>query len=57
MSIPALDMKSPYLELKDEMDAAWQRVMLAGWYILGKEVEAFETEFAAYWGVRHCVAV
>ena len=57
MSIPALDMKSPYLELKDELDAAWQRVMLSGWYILGKEVEAFEPEFAAYCGARHCVGV
>lgn len=57
MSIPALDMKFPYLELKDEMDVAWQRVTLAGWYILGNEVEAFETEFATYCGARHCVGV
>ncbi|MEZ4612985.1 MAG: DegT/DnrJ/EryC1/StrS family aminotransferase [Caldilineaceae bacterium] len=29
----------------------------SGWYILGKEVAAFETEFAAYCGTAGCVAV
>lgn len=50
-------MGSPYRELKDELDAAYRRVMESGWYILGREVEAFEAEFAAYCGVRHCVGV
>jgi dTDP-4-amino-4,6-dideoxygalactose transaminase len=55
--IPFLDLKSPYLELKDELDAAWCRVMESGWYILGNEVEAFETEFANYCETRHCIGV
>jgi dTDP-4-amino-4,6-dideoxygalactose transaminase len=55
--IPFLDMGSPYRELKDELDAAYRRVMESGWYILGREVEAFEAEFAAYCGARHCVGV
>ena len=42
MNIPFLDLKSPYLELKDELDAAYRRVMESGGYILGQEVEAFE---------------
>lgn len=29
----------------------------SGWYVLGKEVEAFEREYAAYCGTRHCVGV
>lgn len=57
MKIPFLDMKSPYQELKTEMDAAYQRVMESGWYILGGEVESFEREFADYCGVKHCVGV
>jgi len=38
--IPFLDMKSGYVELKAELDAAYQRVMASGWFVLGKEVEA-----------------
>jgi dTDP-4-amino-4,6-dideoxygalactose transaminase len=45
------------VELRQELDAAYRRVMERGWYILGDEVEAFESEFAAYCGARHCVAV
>jgi len=57
MKIPFLDLKAAYLELKDELDAAYNRVMNSGWYILGAEVEAFEREFAAYCDVKHCVGV
>lgn len=55
--IPFLDMKSPYEELKNELDDAYKRVMKSGWYILGKEVESFEQEFAAYCGARYCVGL
>lgn len=57
MNIPFLDLKSPYLELKEELDTAYRRVMESGWYILGEEVEAFEAEFAAYCGAKYCIAV
>lgn len=57
MQVSFLDMKAPYLELKSEMDKAYHRVMESGWYVLGKEVEAFEQEFAQYCGVKHCIGV
>ena len=57
MTVPFLDLKAPYLELKDELDAAYRRVMESGWYILGNEVEAFESEFAAYSETAHCIGV
>src|SRR5262249_7290327 len=57
MTIPFLDLKAAYRELRPELDAACRRVAESGWYVLGAEVEAFEAEFAAYCGVRHCVAV
>jgi dTDP-4-amino-4,6-dideoxygalactose transaminase len=57
VNIPFLDLKTPYLELKDEMDSAYQRVMESGWFILGQEVEAFEAEFAAYCGAKHCIGL
>jgi dTDP-3-amino-3,4,6-trideoxy-alpha-D-glucose transaminase len=55
--IPFLDMKSAYAELKSELDAAYARVMASGWFVLGKEVEAFEAEYAAFCGTRHCVGL
>lgn len=55
--IPFLDLRATYLEIKDELDAAYQRVMNSGWYILGEEVTAFEREFAQYCGTKHCVGV
>jgi dTDP-4-amino-4,6-dideoxygalactose transaminase len=57
MAVPFLDLQAPYRELQAELDAAWQRVMRSGWYVLGKEVEAFEAEFAAYCGAAHGVGV
>lgn len=57
MIVPFLDLKSAYVELKNELDAAYQRVMNSGWYILGEEVELFEQEFADFVGVKSCVGV
>src|SRR5258707_2436983 len=55
--VPFLDVKAAYDELRTELDAGYRRVMDSGCYILGEEVEAFEQEFAAYCGVRHCTGV
>ena len=55
--IPFLDMKAVYAELKPELDAAFARVMESGWFVLGKEVEAFEAEYAAFCGTRYCVGL
>ncbi len=57
MQVPFLDLKAPYLELRDELDAVWHRVMESGWYLLGRELESFEAEYAAYCGASHCVGV
>jgi dTDP-4-amino-4,6-dideoxygalactose transaminase len=57
MTISFLDIGASYQELRAELDAAYQRVMQSGWYILGEEVAAFEQAFAAYCGTRHCIGV
>jgi dTDP-4-amino-4,6-dideoxygalactose transaminase len=57
MNVPFLDLQAAYSELHDELDAAAQRVMKSGRFILGPEVEAFEREFAEYCGAKHCVGV
>ena len=44
-----------YSTIKEEVNAAIQKVLTSGWYILGREVEAFEREFAAYCGVKYVV--
>lgn len=57
MTVPFLDLKGTYLDIREELDDAYRRVMDAGWFILGREVEAFEEEFAAYCGAKHCIGV
>ena len=56
-TIHFLDLHASYLELKEEIDEAVARVLQSGRYLLGKELEAFECEFAAYTESRHCAGV
>ena len=55
--IPFLNPYEAYMEIKNEIDQAYHRVMESGSYILGEEVEAFEEEFGKYCGSAHCVGV
>src|SRR5471032_3401701 len=57
MKVPILDLKPAYEEIRAELDAAYHRVMESGWVLLGKELAAFEAEYAASVGVAHCVGV
>jgi dTDP-4-amino-4,6-dideoxygalactose transaminase len=57
MTVPFLDLKAPYRELKEEIDEAFARVMASGWFVLGEEVTAFEKEFAGYCETDHCIGV
>lgn len=57
MNIPFCDLRAGYLLYKEEFDAAYKRVMESGHYILGPECDAFETEFAQWNNMGHCVGV
>lgn len=57
MKVPFLELKPTYDELRGEFDAAYHRVMDSGHYLLGGELEAFESEYAAYCQAKHCIAV
>ncbi|MGH8232713.1 MAG: DegT/DnrJ/EryC1/StrS family aminotransferase [Rhodanobacteraceae bacterium] len=57
MNVPFLDLRAAYLELRAEIDSAVARVLDSGRYVLGKEVEAFESEFAAYCSANNAVGV
>ncbi|MCX7754939.1 MAG: DegT/DnrJ/EryC1/StrS family aminotransferase [Anaerolineales bacterium] len=50
-TIPMLDLKAQYAALRDEIQAAIERVMESQQFILGPEVEALEREIAEY---SHC---
>lgn len=56
-TVPFLDVGATYVELRAEIDRAVAQVLEGGWYLLGHELEAFEKEWAAYVGARHCVGV
>jgi dTDP-4-amino-4,6-dideoxygalactose transaminase len=51
------DFIAPLQEMKEELEDAFNRFITSGWYILGKEVELFEEEYAAYCGTKYCVGV
>ncbi len=55
--IPWIDLKRQYASIKDEIDGAVHRVIDSGWFVGGAETKAFESEWASYCGVDHCVAV
>lgn len=57
MTVPFLDLGASYRELQSEIDEAVARVLASGWYIGGTEVDAFESEFAAYCDTRFAVGV
>jgi len=57
VKVPFLDFVGPYEELKTELDEAYCRFMRSAWYVLGREVELFEEQFARYCDVKHCVGV
>ena len=43
--------------LMTELEAAAVKVIRSGWFVLGQEVSAFETEFAQAVGAKHCIGV
>ena len=55
--ITANDFTRQWQDIGDDVLAAVDRVGRSGWLMLGEEVEAFEREFAAWWGVPHAVGV
>ena len=57
MQVPFLDLGRLHQSIREPLDEAYRRVMDSGWFIMGPELEAFESEFAAYSEVKHCIGV
>jgi dTDP-4-amino-4,6-dideoxygalactose transaminase len=55
--VPLLDLKRQHQPLRDELIAAFTRVLDSGHYILGPECTALEKECAAYVGAKHALGV
>lgn len=57
MNIMPNNLKRQYDLHASEYEAKSLEVLRSGWYILGNEVSAFEQEWAAYIGAKHCVGL
>ena len=56
-SVPFNDLQRHWAPLADRLEAVAKRVLSSGWFLLGPETEAFESEFAAFCGAAACAAV
>lgn len=57
MPIPLVDLRAQYLTIKHEIAAAFEEVLESMQLFLGPQLEAFESEFAAYCGCQYGVGV
>jgi len=56
-NIPFNNLQLQHQPIAAELQAAFARVLQSGWFIMGKELEAFEREYADFIGVKHCIGV
>jgi dTDP-4-amino-4,6-dideoxygalactose transaminase len=57
MAVPLLDVNAQNYPLREELNAAFNRCLDHGMFILGKEVETFEGLCRDLLGVKHAIAV
>lgn len=57
MVVPFVSLEPMHREIREELDAAYARVLDRNQFINGEECRNFESEFADYCGVKHCVGV
>jgi dTDP-4-amino-4,6-dideoxygalactose transaminase len=57
MAVPLLDLKQQYASIRDEVLRVTEEVYESQMFILGKKVEAFERDLAAYCQSKHCIGV
>src|SRR6266508_609911 len=56
-AIPLVDLQVAHAEVAEEVAVGFKRVLAETAFVGGPEVAAFEREYAAFAGVRHCVGV
>jgi dTDP-4-amino-4,6-dideoxygalactose transaminase len=55
--IPLVDLAAAHAEIAEEVQAGFAEVLATTGFVGGPQVAAFEREYAAFGGVRHCVGV
>ncbi|MBV1923996.1 MAG: DegT/DnrJ/EryC1/StrS family aminotransferase [Flavobacteriaceae bacterium] len=55
--IPFLNLQAYNQRFENDFKEKFNSFLASGYYILGNEVKAFETEFAAFCGTKHCIGV
>lgn len=55
--IPFLELQAQHQDLRAELNQAFNDVLDSGWFIQGRQLEAFEQEYAAYCGSAFCIGV
>ena len=55
--IKYLDLQKINAQNATELKEAAARVIDSGWYLMGNELKSFETNLAAYVGVKHAIGV
>ena len=55
--IPFLSLKDVTAKYATEIHEAVSRVVDSGWYLLGKELSSFESNYADYIGTKYCIGV
>ena len=56
-TIKFLDLQKINNQHRQEIDGAIKKVLDSGWYLLGETVEQFESSFATYCNVKHCIGI
>jgi dTDP-4-amino-4,6-dideoxygalactose transaminase len=54
--VPFVDLKAQYLSIKEDIDKAIQDVIEQSAFIGGTAIKQFESAFASYVGLKHCIA-
>lgn len=57
MLINFAELSRQYFKYQNEYESVTLKVLRSGWYILGKELENFEKQYALFMDSKHCVGV
>lgn len=55
MSVPFIDLKAQYARIESEVNAGIQGVLEHGKYIMGPEIQEFESQLAEFCGAKHAI--